>query len=183
VRRVSHRNKLVGGVFGLVVLVWGIDLLTGGSEPSSAGASPSTTASEQPIVVPPGPVDLDALIASLRSDQSGPPVLHFEQVARDPFSPTPAMEAYVASVGPSAGAGPKPPAESVAQEVPFEARHELQGVLTGRVPLALIDGTLYPAGAEIDGYRLVELQRDSAVFEQGESRVILRVTVASEVKE
>jgi hypothetical protein len=51
------------------------------------------------------------------------------------------------------------------------------------VPLALIDGTLYPAGAEIDGYRLVELQRDSAVFEQGESRVILRVTVASEVKE
>jgi hypothetical protein len=172
--QLSRRHMLIGGVFGLVSVAWTIDTLTGGAGPSSADAALSPTVATESSARLPDPPDLDRVIRALRNDDATRGPLPFGEATRDLFVPTPWMETALAS---ASGASPLP-TEPSAEPHPFDARHELQGILTGRVPLALIDGRLCRQGAEIDGYRLVELHRDYVVFERDESRVVLRVATA-----
>ncbi|MFQ5806301.1 MAG: hypothetical protein ACE5I3_07620 [Phycisphaerae bacterium] len=88
------------------------------------------------------------------------------------------MKTALAPADVAAAWRPGAPGEPASEPLSFEDRHELQGVLTGRVPLALIDGLLCRRGAEIDGYRLVELHREYVVFQRDGSRVTLRVASA-----
>jgi hypothetical protein len=178
-RKLSQRQKLLGGVFGIVAGVWGIDRLTGGPGPSAADAAPSPVVVGGPVAMPPDPPDLEAVIESLRSDRAGDlaPLLGWGE--RDLFVPTRSMEAALrppdsASIGAAADACE----EEAAKSLPFDGRHVLQGVLTGRTPLALIDGELYRCGAEVEGYRLIEIRRDYVVFVGEGSRVTLRVAGA-----
>ncbi len=176
--RLSKRHKLIGGVLGLVGAAWAVDLLTGGPGPSPASAAPSLPVAAESIALPPDPADLASIIESLGDDRTSRAPRRFDGVERDLFVPTPQMEAALALTSGTRSTPPEPAAVPAAEPIRFDARHELQGVLTGRVPLALIDGRLCPCGTEIDGYRLVELQRDYAVFQRGDSRVTLRVVIA-----
>ena len=180
-KAVSRRHKLIGGVLGIVSAAWAIDMLSGGPGPSPAEAGPSPALTSGPAALPPDPADLEALIEALQRDQGTRSTLPFEQVKRDLFVPTERFEAVlVPVVGEDSEGEPEgelQPAEGLA---PFETRHELQGVLTGRVPLALIDGLLLREGAEIDGYRLVEIHADFVVLRQGREQVTLRVTSAGD---
>ena len=177
-RSLSPRSKLVGGAFCLVAVAWAIDLLTGGPGPSPAGAAPSPAVSA-PLAAPPAAsLDLDALIDLLRSDPAPRSPLRFDELTRDLFVPTPSLIAALPPAVPPTSPETGSPKEPVAEPVAFDARHELQGVLTGRVTLAVIDGGLFRRGAQIDGYRLVELHRDYVVFERDGARVVLRVATA-----
>jgi len=169
---------MIGGAFGLVTIVWGIDMLTGGPAPSSAAATPAAVVAPANVAPLPDPADLEAVIAALSDDHAPLPALPFQRVTRDLFAPTPSMEAALALAAPALSGKSELREEPAAEPLPFPARHELQGVLMGRVPLALIDGHLCRRGTEIDGYRLVEVRRDYVVLQRGQSRVTLRVVIA-----
>ncbi len=171
----SPRQKLFGGVFGLVAIMWGIDMLTGNPEPSPASAASSSPISAA-VELPLDPVDIDALVESLHSHRNIRAALPFEHISRDLFVPTPAM-AIVLNPPVSTEMRKSEPREQPAAEPPppFEAQHTLQGVLTGRIPLALVDDLLLRRGAELDGYRLVEIRHDFVVFQRGRMRVVLSV--------
>lgn len=171
---ISRRHKLLATIFGAVAVAWGIDLLSGGQVPGPADAASSSVFVAQPVVVPAGPADVETIIESLRDDNFTHAALPFEQSTRDLFVPTSRMKAIL-GVATQPEEESKTPGELEARLAPVDARHELQAVLTGRVPLALIDGRLYRRGAEIDGYRLIELCQDYVVLQRDGTRVTLRV--------
>lgn len=171
---ISRRHKLFAGIFCVFAAAWGIDLLSGGQVPGSADAASSSALAAQPVAVPAGPADIETIIESLRDDGVTHAALPFDQTTRDLFVPTSRMEAILRVASQPVG-GSETPGEPEARLTPFDASHQLQAVLTGRVPLALIDGRLYRLGAEIDGYRLIELCQDYVVLQRDGSRVTLRV--------
>jgi hypothetical protein len=175
-KRLSQQQKLLGGFFCIVASAWVVDWLSGGTEPTSAAASPAPQSVSDALPVPPDPPDLDAVIASLRDDRPSRAALPIDEVQRDLFTPTARMRAVLAPVAPTLSAEANPDEHAAPPLPAFEDRHELQGVLTGRVPLAVIDGVLYRRGSEIDGYRLIELGRDRAVLIRDGTRVTLEVT-------
>jgi hypothetical protein len=178
---VSRRHKLIGGVFAIVAAAWALDMLSPATGPSPANAATSPVALGEPVELPPDPVGLEALIESLRRDPPIRTALPFEQVRRDPFVPTRRFEAALAPFAAEGSAERLPEGgRLVKKPLTFEARHELRGILTGPVPLALIDGLLVRRGVEIDGYRLIAIHTDSVVFEQGRERVTLQVRVAGD---
>lgn len=176
---ITGRQKLIGGVFCIVTAAWLTDMLTGQPAPSNADAAPSAQlVGPAPAVAAACPEDLAALIASLGNLRSTRAPLPFDQVSRDLFMPTASMEARLRPIEVAAvedADGPEGP-----ESLPFSARHRLQGILTGRVPLALIDGQLLRRGAIIDGHRLAEIGRDSVVLQGDGDRVVLRVAPVKE---
>lgn len=169
----SRRQRWLGGALGIVVVAWAIDMLTGGQDPPMASAASAPASQLNAVSVPLDQAEVEAVIGMLSTDDVVRPPLSCDGVARDLFVPTAQMRAALATILPDS------PSESACDDTEnaqsFEARHCLQGVLMGRVPLALIDGRLYRGGAEIDGYRLVQLERDHAVFDHQGARVTLRV--------
>jgi hypothetical protein len=172
-RSLSRRQKLTGAVLAVVSAVWTLDMLTGSSGPSLAGAAPAPIVLSGPTGPPPDPADLRAVIGALQRERVTRTALPFDRVTRDLFVPTEHFKAVQTQVAESDPAWEgEAQAESGKESLPFEARHTLQGVLTGRVPLALIDGSLLREGAQIDGYRLVEIHADFVVLRQGAKRPV-----------
>ena len=176
---VSRRHKLIGGVLAIVSAACALDMLTGEPGPSPADAATSIAQATHAAELPPDPDDLETLIESLTHEPAARTRLPFERVRRDLFVPTGRFRAALTSVIAEKAAADAREHEGVPQRpLPFEARHELRGILTGPVPLALIDGLLVRRGADIDGYRLVEIHADAVVLQQGRERVTLRVSAA-----
>jgi len=174
--RLTRRHKLLGGFCGIVATAWGIDLLTGGAKPREANAIPTTATATEPLVMPPDPADLPGIVDSLSRPPAVRAALEIDPDLRDPFTSSARILATLPAMSEQAeakGTAKDDAAQPVA--VPFEQRHVLQGVMEGRVPLALIDGTLYRRGALIDGYRLERIERDHVILKQGASLVTLAV--------
>lgn len=57
----------------------------------------------------------------------------------------------------------------------FSAVHVLRGTLLGPSPAALLDRRQVRVGQSVDGYRLIEVKRDAAVFSDGVETVELRL--------
>lgn len=173
----SRRQKLIGGVFVIISTAWVFDMITGGPGPAPAAAAPALALPGQPAELPPDPADLQALIGSLLQNPPSRSLLPFERARRDLFVPTGRFQQALAPLVADGGAEEaRERADSRTKPSAFEARHELQGILTGPLPLALIDGLLLPRGALIEGYRLVEIRADAVVFVKGQERLILRVS-------
>ncbi|TWT41168.1 hypothetical protein RAS1_38620 [Phycisphaerae bacterium RAS1] len=58
----------------------------------------------------------------------------------------------------------------------FAAAHVLRGTLLGPEPAALLDRRRVRVGQQVDGFTLVEVSRDGAVFSNGSETVALRIT-------
>lgn len=171
-KTLSRRQKLVGGVFVIAATTWAIDMLSSNSGPSQAEAAPALTAPGGPTELPPDPVDLASLVEALQSERRPRIALPFEQAGRDLFVPTAQFETRLSRLSAHGLDESEKPDQSSPEPLSFDSRHNLQGVLMGRVPLALVDGLLLREGAEIDGYRLVEIRPDSVVFRQGHDQTV-----------
>jgi len=182
-RRLSQRQKLLAGAFGLVAVVWTLDVLSADAGPDLANAAPLAAASGETAALAADPPDLEAVIATLQLDRTTRAALPFDDIKRDLFAPTPLLEAALVPAEPTEPTRADPAEKAKTDDLPFSARHSLQGVLTGRVSLALIDGDLVRRGSVIDGYRLIELHRDYVAFERDGTRVILRVETVDRPKQ
>jgi hypothetical protein len=180
-KAISRRHKLIGGVFAIVSVAWALDMLTGEAGPSPAGGATATAMLGQPAELPPNPPDLETLVQSLLRKPQPRTALPFESVRRDLFVPSGPFEAAHLSILANKSAQPLPQEQNASEKTqPFEAQHELQGILTGPVPLALIDGRLVREGALVDGYRLVRIDVDHVVLQQNNNQVTLRVRVTGD---
>ena len=102
-----------------------------------------------------------------------------DQLQRDLFEPTAVMETAFTPVE----TNPPPElaataARSAVREADFQTSHNLEGVLLGRTPLAVIDGHVLAVNSDLDGYTLLEVQRDRVVFQQPATgaRVVLELS-------
>ena|GEM_PF-4515348 len=184
-KQFTQRQKIVGGVFSIVTVVWSIDMLSGGPVPDQASAAPPPTLITNDVGLPPAPENIDSIIEALNQRHTTREPLPFAQLKRDIFTPTEALKAGTAPELPNTDALAEAAALEAEQapEASFESLHSLQGVINGRTPLALIDGRLAPVGAEIDGYLLVEIECDAVTLEKDGRRVTLRVIAAEPRRE
>lgn len=168
-----------GSLATLVVMVvlWGLDLLTSASPPQSASAEQHPTAAAQagaPSGPTPAPSDLGQILGALTMSarRPAPP----GDGARDLFV---ASEDFLERLRPKAAKAVEIPVEAppVEPEAPpepeFPPTHELRGIVWGPRPMAIIDGEPVGQGAEISGYRIVEIGRDFVELQRASKRVRL----------
>ncbi len=162
-KRLTKLQRLLAGGLVLALGIWAIDALTGKSgRPAHARAASATAAATAPAA---DWNEVDALVARLTQQRYVSVIPDLDRTPRDLFSPSPAMESLLAPAPPPA---PEPNTPALAEEAAsdFQSRHQLSGVVIGRNPLAIVDGRVLHRNGELDGYRLVELQRDFVVFQE-----------------
>lgn len=167
----SSKQKILGGVFLIVGTAWSLDMFTADSSPVAADASQANGQAVVPL--PSEPADLELLIERVTQPAPVREPLPFDFLTRDCFDAAAALALDAMKTNPEHPGNEtetdRPP------EQPFDAQHRLQGIVAGRLPLALVDGRLLRPGALLDGYRLTEIRRDEVVFERDGDRVILRL--------
>jgi len=166
-RRLSPRQWVLVGALVLAGLVWAADALTrGGPAPAQAAAAGGSA---------PAPIaewaEVERMVERLTRREYESVAEALATLDRDLFVPTDAA----AQVLTAAGAAPEPESQQVSEAEEFRSRHRLDGVVLGQMPVAVIDGRVWPLYRELDGYRLVEIRRDSAVFQKvgGDARIVL----------
>lgn len=174
------RRKLTAGCLIVVSIVWSIDMISGEPTPQDAAAAPLPGTARTPPM-PGDPPDRAAIERFLFHDDVPPESPPFERVPRDPFEPSERFHAALALPPPPTGA----PAESAdraaatvadgTDETPFADRHRLEGVVAGRRPMALVDGRRLRIGDELDGHRLIKIERERAIFERDGVVTVLAV--------
>lgn len=179
-RWTSMRARLLAGSFALVFCIWSVDTLGHDHAPKKAIAAQNARAAGAFVIA--DPPDRAALDRFLADDEPSPTPLVFD-VERDPFAAPTGLA--VASAPPVRAGEGQPVEESSAcvgaapsdppGEKPFAEVHQLQGVILGARPLALIDGNGYRVGDWIDGYRVVSLARDRVELRGRGGRLVLRV--------
>ena len=169
----TQRRILLLMGLGVSLLVWIADAIVGGG-PKTAQAT--VTSDLQPTVSESTtPLDQAARwLALLRDDPRGRAPLGLNQFSRDPFDVSEAMlrtlRAPAQFAAPVVDELDEPP-----RQQQFEDRHNLRGVVAGRNPRAVVDGYILAIGAELDGYQVVEIQRDAVIFERDGDRRTLSI--------
>lgn len=165
--RLTRRQRVLLGALGLAATVWLIDALAGSGGPRPAAGNPAAA----PVAGPNGPVarwqSAGDEVARLVQHRYEPLAEDAAVWARDLFQPTPAMERALGPATPPAepaAAAPGPPSEP--PRPGFAERHRLLGVMLGDVPVAVVDGRLLVPNSDLDGFVLVDVQRDYVVFER-----------------
>lgn len=189
--KLPNRKILLGSALGLALAIFALDRLSGGG-PRTADAAARTSSASQPLTgsegdaLPPqaqreaGPVaaqtadDIATLLRRIEAEHDPVSTLHLADLARDPFVATAALRATASGTA-GATASPSKEAQPEKADVPFEKRHRLLGVVTGPVPLAVIDGEPYRLGDTIDGYRLIDIQREYAVLSRETTVLTLHI--------
>ena len=164
-KRWSPTQRILVGALALAMTGWGLDALTRSSGPSPAqgaasgeGVQPATGA---------GTEDAVQLVQRLLSREYTSVAAELDRTERDLFVPMPLMQTAT-TPQPLPGEEPEPSSE-LNPEPDFPSQHVLTGVIIGHTPLAQVDGRLLPVGAMLDGYTLVEIQRDCVIFADSES--------------
>jgi len=168
--KLNPRQRVLAGAALLVTVAWLLDRLSGANRPATAAASSAPAA----VAPPPTPApasgrndDVKSVLERLLGPQPLAPALPIGPHTRDAFALTPQMRAALV-----AGQTDERTQARVEQAA-FEERYRLQAVLTGRVPLAIINDAVYGVGAELDGYEVLEIHGDRVLLGRGEQRVIL----------
>jgi len=95
---------------------------------------------------------------------------------RDAFVPPPSWIAVTKS--------PEPEVVEPSAAEKFAASHTLTAVLlAGKGGCAVVNGKVIQVGQEVDGFELVSLARECAVFQGGQERVELRLHLESGARE
>lgn len=174
-KRLSKRQRLLAGAFLLAAGIAAIDRVAGRGSPV-----PATAGQTAPAAAPAAPAgwkEVDALVLQLTRVEYSSVADDLASLDRDVFVPTMAASTFLAAT-----AEPVPadePAEPPAAEpqVSFVDQHRLSGVILGDAPLAVIDEQLMSVGAELDGFTLVQIERDYVLFAQSETetRIVLEL--------
>jgi len=178
-KRIPTRRGILGGGLLLAAAVWGFDHLSGG-HPATVQASPAAVTSGP--AAPANWEPIEDLIGRLTKDDYVSIAEDLDRSERDLFLPTAAIEETVAPVEPVRGGGLAALAvadggEGTAAESGFAKRHKLTGVVVGSVsaggtptpPLAVVDNRVLTLNSDLDGYTLIEVQRDYVVFRRASS--------------
>jgi hypothetical protein len=179
--RPSARQNTLLGAAGVVAVIFVADYLTRGGEPQPAVAAGTGAAVESRAGDGPGSageraalerVDVSAVLAALSAPRVQP--IGNVETMRDLFAPGPELAALWA-----VAEAPAAPAHVAAKpepaEPPFSSRHRLDGVITGSPPLAIIDGVPVGIGSRVEGYEVLEIERDRVVLGRGGETVVLRL--------
>ena len=159
----SRKQRLLAAALFVAGLLWGADRFLGRGQPATLQAA--QTPSAPPSVVTPNGQDLAAFLARLSTGEYASVMDEIDRLPRDLFEPTAAMEAAVApaETDPALTLGANAAAAG-ATVTDFQTRHKLEGIMLGRTPLAVVDGQVLALDADLDGYTLTEVLRDSVVF-------------------
>ncbi len=177
--KLSKQQKSAVAILAIALLALVVDraFLGGGSVPAGASAS-STEAPAEPIPEAADPPDPDSEPPTIRLAQRLETLWSERNPdmsrARDVFS-LPAS--WLADVRPATPVD-RPPPEQDAVTV-FTANHQLRGVvITDQARCVTVDDRVLHLGDELDGFKLVAIEEDSATFEAGGRQVTL--TLASD---
>lgn len=173
-KRVSRRTVLPLGAVLVAVAIWTADNYWGGG-PRVASAAPGAAA-KQGSGTPVPHVDLAALRNRLLPPAYQSVASELDAIQRDAFAPLAQFAPQPVPPEVVSEEPPGPPAPAPEEVIAaFRARHRLTGVMLGSEPLAVIDQDVVPLRSELDGFRMIEISRDTATFEglSGEGRVTL----------
>lgn len=140
-----------------------VERLSRTDTPMPAAAATTTTSRQVSIEL--SPKAMADLLSSLRA---APDATRRVELEQDLFLP-PALPVVEE---------PQPHPIADEQTTKF-ATHRLDGVLIGPTSFALVDGRALQVGAIVDGYRLVQIRRNFAMFARGDERIQLRVRQSS----
>ena len=173
-RRIPTKQRVLGGALLLALVVWKVDSLTRGGPPQ-AQASQATPEPAQ--VVSADWKDTSALVDRLTNTgyTSVEPAL--DELQRDLFVPTPMIEAAFAGMEPGDALAAKAAEEEAARPPDFKSVHKLTGVMIGQARLAVVDGRVVPLNSDLDGFTLIEVQRDYVVFRQRDSELEVQLNL------
>ncbi|MEW6200132.1 MAG: hypothetical protein AB1601_15890 [Planctomycetota bacterium] len=173
---ITGRQRLLLGALVVAGGIWLADSQMGGGQPKPAQAQSAAAAQgTAPAIVW---QDVGPLLTRLTNTDYSSVAGRLEQQERDLFMPTPVIES---ALGPAAVVEEDDTQPAVDRAAQFKERHRLVGVLLGGTGWAVIDDRLYPLRAELDGYRLVAIERDRVVFADtnGGERLVLELTATT----
>ncbi len=162
-KRIPMRHGVLGAALLLAALVWAFDAFTRGGPAAARGAQAT------PLAAPVLEIDwkqVGELVERLRRRDYEPVADEATRLQRDLFVPSVTVLSALAAAAPAPPPEPGPVEARVSVEEGFRTRHKLLGVIVGKVPLAVIDDRLWPVGAELDGCRVIDIQRDYVVLQQ-----------------
>ncbi|RMF80831.1 MAG: hypothetical protein D6744_07820 [Planctomycetota bacterium] len=168
----SKRRTLLLTSLGVSMLIWLADALFNGG--ASGPTRAQATVADPPAAATPATkktktpqANTDYWLALLREDPRRRSPVPLGRFRRDPFEITDAMirKLKLEARGASAVEAQNPEPEAP-PETPFGQRHVLRAVVFGREPCAVVDGVIMTIGSELDGYRLVSIDREAVVFER-----------------
>jgi hypothetical protein len=162
-KRISAKNGALVGALLLVGAIWVFDHSSGGSRPETLQAAQST-GDAQPVVTLDWEPVAETVEQLTRGDYTSV-IDELDRLEHDVFLPGPELT-FTTTLDELEGAGLAAVAEpeDVAATPGFAARHKLPGVVVGVQPLAVVDGLVLPLNSDLDGYMLVDVQRDYVVF-------------------
>lgn len=175
--RLTRKQRVLGTALLLAGLVLGADRFFGSGQPApllaaqTAVATPTSTADDAQA--------FSDSLARLSHSEYVSVADTIDQLQRDLFEPTAVMETAFTPIetdpSPELAAAA---ARSAAPEADFQTSHNLEGVLLGNTPMAVIDGRVLAVNSDLDGYTLVEVQRDRVIFHQPATgaRIVLELS-------
>lgn len=170
-KRISGRQRLLGGALLIVALIGTVDWFAGPGGPTKAQAGPSPAdASSARQTQWQDPTEV--VVHLLRQDYTSIE-MDLDQSQRDLFQPTPLFEsAFARAALAELEEATEPGAQTggASPEADFRTRHQLVGVMIGSTPLAVVDDRLLSLNSDLEGYRLVEVRRDYVVFLQPDTQ-------------
>lgn len=154
IARLSARARILSAALLIVGVSWCLDTFTGSGEPRAASAALVGPAAEGPLELSLAGSSAVALAERLMAG----PVANVATPGelRDLFQVSLEIRSALSPAAP-------PPTESE-QVAAAEPEPVLQGVVTGAESLALIGGTLYPRGAQVNGWRVESIRRDGVLL-------------------
>lgn len=167
-RGFSLRRMLVSGLL-LSLGVWAADQLWGRGAPKAVSAAPSPGALATPGK--PAPAGSATRVEERKALPLATRLLpkpyaslaeRLSSVPRDPFTPSPLLDALLNPAPVPALPAAPPPAEDPAAA--FRAAYQLEGVVLGPQALAVVNGRVLIAGAMLDGWQLVRVERERVTF-------------------
>lgn len=180
-RGTSLRRMLVSGLL-LSLGVWAADQLWGRGAPKAASAVPPSGAAAVPGNPAPagGATSADVrkalpLATRLLPRPYASLAERLASVPRDPFTPSPFLDALLNPAPAPAPAAALPPVEDHAAA--FRAGHQLEGVVIGPQALAVVNGQVLRVGAMLDGWQLVRVERERVTFRKPGEKLELVLVV------
>lgn len=158
--RLTQRQRLLGGALVVSAAAWCVHALLGTSGPSDALAQPTPPAA----VGVPRWQDPGETVERLTRRQYRSVTRELEQLSRDLFQPTPLIEAALAPQEAQPSKEAPPPEDEIDPALAFQANHQLNGVMLGSRPLAVVGDSVLSINSELDGFRLIAIRREMVVF-------------------